>query len=95
MIHEHYVYAQGISAYPSVEVAEFVDLCQRWGILGKTGLSLADIDRLFHQVNYAEVEGKQVDLGRVPGKELYRYEFFEILTRIAKELNPDKTIINI
>lgn len=49
-IHEHYVYGQGTSKYPNIDVADFTKLCQRWGVYGRKGLQIADIDRLFHQV---------------------------------------------
>lgn len=85
-IHEHYVYGQGTSKYPNIEVADFAKLCQRWGVLGRKGLQHADIDRLFAQVNFEEVDGQQVELENNPDKDLCRYEFFEIVARMAKEL---------
>ena len=92
MIHEHYVFAQGTSKYPCIDVAGFTRLCQRWGIFGRKGLSVADIDRLFAQLTYVEVDGEQVDLANNPDGELCRYEFCEILVRIAKELYEGVTV---
>lgn len=83
-IYEQYLYAQGISNYPSVGMVDFTNLCVHWDVVCKKDLSISDIDRLFVAVNFEEVDGQQEELEDNPDKELCRYEFFEILVRMAK-----------
>ena len=45
---------------------------------------MKDIDILFFAVNFEEVGGGAADLEDNPDKELCRYEFFEIIVRMAK-----------
>ena len=84
LIFEQYLYGQGNSNYPSVSMIDFTNLCNAWGIVYKKDLSISDIDRLFFAVNFEEVGGQQGDLDDNPDKELCRYEFFEIIVRMAK-----------
>lgn len=64
---------------------DFTKLCKAWGIINKKDLSTTDIDRLFFAVNFEEVQGEgQVDLEDNPDQELCRYEFYEIVVRMAK-----------
>lgn len=59
-------------------------MCNTWNIVNKKDLSISDIDRLFCAVNFEEVGGEAGDLDDNPDKELCRYEFFEIIVRMAK-----------
>ena len=63
---------------------DFTTLCNKWGIVCKKDLKVSDIDRLFYAVNFEEVQGQHGDLEDNPDKELCRYEFFEIIVRMAK-----------
>jgi len=65
-----------------------VDNCQAWKIVGKD-LSSQDIDRSFIATNFEEV-----DLEANDDKSLCRYEFLEILCRMAKIKYYDKGYIN-
>ena len=82
---EQYMWGQGVSNYPSIDMVDFSKQCKLWGCINKKDLSVSDIDRLFVAVNFEEVQGdKQAELDDNPDKELCRYEFFEILVRMAK-----------
>ena len=74
-----YLWCCGRSNYPSIKWIDFTDYCNAWKIIDKN-LTLATIDRLFIAVNFEGVPGGLEDN---PGKELCRYEFFEILVRMA------------
>lgn len=63
---------------------DFTNLCNSWKIVNKRDLSIKDIDILFFAVNFEEVGGGAADLEDNPDKELCRYEFFEIIVRMAK-----------
>lgn len=63
---------------------DFSSMCDRWGIINKRDLSTNDIDRLFFAVNFEEVQGEAGDLEDNPDQELCRYEFYEIIVRMAK-----------
>ena len=65
-------------------MVDFTNLCGVWKIVHQKDLSRSDIDRLFYAVNFEEVQGEQGDLEDNPDKELCRYEFFEIIVRMAK-----------
>lgn len=64
-------------------MVDFLNLAQKWGVVDSS-LKSTDIDRLFVAVNFEEVAGEQGDLEDNPDRELCRYEFFEILVRMAK-----------
>jgi hypothetical protein len=84
LIYEQYIFGQGSSNYPSVGMVDFVNLCKAWKVINKGDLSTQVIDQLFVAVNFEEVGGGAADLEDNPDKELCRYEFFEILVRMAK-----------
>ena len=84
LIFEQYLYGQGISNYPAVSMIDFTRLCSAWGIINKKDLTSTDIDRLFFAVNFEEEEGEAQSNDDNPADELCRFEFFEILVRIAK-----------
>lgn len=63
---------------------DFSNQCSGWKIVHKKHLSTTDIDRLFFAVNFEEVGGEAEDLDDNPDKELCRYEYFEIIVRMAK-----------
>lgn len=65
-------------------MVDFVNLCKSWKIINKADLSTQVIDQLFVAVNFEEVGGGAADLEDNPDKELCRYEFFEIIVRMAK-----------
>ena len=84
IIFEQYLFAQGSSNYPSVSMLDFTKLCKLWNVINKRDLSTTDIDRLFFAVNFEEVGGEQGDLDDNPDTELCRYEFYEIVVRMAR-----------
>jgi hypothetical protein len=57
----------------------FSDFCQDSGLLGKH-FNISTADRLFISANYNDA----ADAGANSAKELLRYEFLEVLVRIAK-----------
>jgi hypothetical protein len=65
-------------------MVDFTNICSSWQIVDRRDLSISDIDRLFFAVNFEEVGGDAGDLEDNPDKELCRYEFFEIVVRMAK-----------
>ena len=67
-----------ISHYPSISWLHFADLCTMCQVIDKKFLNTAAIDRLFIAVNVELVE--QDDN---PDRELCRFEFFEIIVRMA------------
>ena len=85
-----------MSNYPNIQWIEFTDFCNdviffeifnyfiQWKIIDQN-LTLATIDRLFIAVNFEGVPG---GLDDNPDKELCRYEFFEILVRMAQAKFP-------
>ena len=84
LIFEQYIWGQAMSNYPTVGMNDFTRLSSIWKVIDKS-LTISDIDRLFFAVNFEEVQGKQEELEDNPDKELCRYEFFEIIVRMAKE----------
>ena len=62
----------------------FSRMCKAWGIINKKDLTTTDIDRLFVAVNFEEEEGVAESNDDNPNDELCRFEFYEILVRIAK-----------
>ena len=84
LIFEQYVHGQGHSNYPSVNMLDFTNICHSWRVVNRRDLSISDIDRLFFAVNFEEAQGEAADLDDNPDKELCRYEFFEIIARMAK-----------
>ena len=82
-IFEQYLYGQGISKYPTVGMIHFTNICQQWKCIDKKSLAVSDIDRVFFAVNFEE--GADADeLDDNPDNELCRYEFFELIVRMAK-----------
>ena len=73
-----------IENYPVVSWLDFVNACKDWKIVDKN-LSQQDIDRIFIAVNFEEV-----DLEANDDKSLCRYEFLEIMVRMAKQKYLDK-----
>jgi hypothetical protein len=67
-----------ISNYPSISWLDFSDFCTMCQVIDKKFLNTAAIDRLFIAVNVELVE--QDDN---PDRELCRFEFFEIMVRMA------------
>jgi hypothetical protein len=65
--------------YPAIEWLSYVNTCQKWGIIDKN-LTSTDVDRLFIATNFEEVSNEQND-----EKSLCRYEFFEIIVRMANQ----------
>lgn len=65
---------------------DFVDICKTWNIVDKNLVS-ADIDRIFIATNYEEEDIEEND-----DNSLCRYEFMEIIARMAKTKYKDKGI---
>ena len=76
------VYAQlqsESSNYPGISQLSFSDFCQDSGLIGKH-FNISTADRLFISANYND----SANSGGNSAKELLRYEFLEVLVRIAK-----------
>lgn len=78
-IKDIFTYGIGVSSFPSISWLGFWNMCTTWKIVGK-GLSLNTIDRVFIATNYEEVEQEDN-----PDRDLWRYEFYEIIVRLAYE----------
>mmetsp|Transcript_1708 Transcript_1708/g.3644 ORF Transcript_1708/g.3644 Transcript_1708/m.3644 type:complete len:893 (+) Transcript_1708:276-2954(+) len=66
------------SNYPSIGWLDFSDFCVQCQMLDKKHLNTAAIDRIFIAVNVELIEMEDN-----PDRDLCRYEFFEILVRMA------------
>jgi len=88
-INEIHRYCIGVSSYPYISWLEFAGFCKKWLIPGKTSswlyldegtCSMTVIDWQFVATNFEEVKNEQ-------NRERYlcRFEFYEILVRIAEE----------
>ena len=78
-IKEMFTYGIGISSYPSISWLDFCNMCKDWEIVDKN-LTMTTIDRVFIITNVEEVEQEDN-----PDRDLWRYEFYEIVARLAKE----------
>jgi len=65
-------------SYPSIDWLDFGNICKTWQIEDKN-LSSKDIDIIFKATNFEEEDLEEND-----DSSLCRYEFFEIITRMAK-----------
>lgn len=75
---EIFLYLSASSNYPSIGWLDFSDFCDQCEIIDKKFLNRAAVDRIFIAVN-VELE----ELSDNPDRDLCRYEFYEILARIA------------
>ena len=75
-------------SYPSVDWIAFGNYADQWKIIDKD-LSHSDIDRIFIATNFEEEQLSDND-----DRNLCRYEFFEILVRIAKTKYLERNICN-
>ena len=66
------------SCFPSIGWMDFDDMVKKVKIVDKRHLNVAQIDTIFKAVNY-----EVVDLEDNPDRDLCRYEFFEIIVRMA------------
>lgn len=67
-----------IATYPVIGMVDYGKQCNCWGIIDKD-LTMQDVDRSFIATNFEEV-----DLDNNDDKSLCRYEYLEILVRLAK-----------
>ncbi|CAI2385868.1 unnamed protein product [Moneuplotes crassus] len=79
-IKEIFEYCIGISSYPYISWLEFCNLTKEWNIPDKGTCPMKEIDTIFITTNFEEV-----DMEDNPDKLLCRYEFYEILVRIANQ----------
>ena len=75
-----------MKSYPVIDWLDFVSHCNDWGIVDKN-LTQADIDRIFVATNFEEEDLEDND-----DSSLCRYEFSEILIRMAKTKYEEKGI---
>jgi len=85
-IKDIFTFGIGESSFPSIEWFYFVKMCNVWEIVDEN-LDIKTIDRIFIATNYEEVEQEDN-----PDRDLCRYEFYEILARLAKEKYFNKKI---
>lgn len=71
--------------FPSICWFDFILQANEWKIIDKHNLTQTDIDRSFIAVNYEEV-----DLENNDDNSLCRYEFMELIVRLAKIKFTDK-----
>lgn len=76
-IKEIFEYYAAISCYPTIGMLDFSNFCNICHMFDKN-LTRSDVDRLFIQTNF-----EVTDLPDNPDNSLCRYEFFEIIVRIA------------
>ena len=67
-----------VDTYPVIGMIDYSKHCDNWGIIDKD-LTMQDVDRSFIATNFEEV-----DLDNNDDKSLCRYEYLEILVRLAK-----------
>ena len=65
-------------SYPVIDWIDFTNSCQTWNVVDKS-LKMADIDRIFIATN-VELEDQEANDDR----SLCRFEFYEIITRMAR-----------
>ena len=77
-------------SYPVIDWMDFVDACSKWKLLDQD-LTTVDIDRIFIATNFEEEDLEEND-----DNSLCRFEFMEIIARMAKtkyfEKNKCKTV---
>lgn len=78
-IKDIFTYGIATSSFPSISWMDFSNMCQHWKIIDKN-LSYATIDRVFIATNVELVEQEDN-----PDRDLCRYEFYEIIARLARE----------
>lgn len=78
-IKDLFTHGIGTSSFPSISWLDFCRMCDTWRIVDKN-LSVTTIDRVFIVTNVELVEVEDN-----PDRDLCRYEFYEIITRLAKE----------
>ncbi|CAI2382226.1 unnamed protein product [Moneuplotes crassus] len=78
-IKDLFTYGIGNSSFPSISWLDFCDMCKAWKIVDKN-LNFSTIDRVFIVTNFEEVEQEDN-----PDRDLCRYEFYEIIARLARE----------
>lgn len=78
-IKDVFVYCTGSSLFPYISWLDFSSFWQSWDIIDKNW-TIADLDRIFIATN-VQLESYSYN----PERELWRYEFFEIIVRLAKQ----------
>lgn len=73
-------------SYPCIGWLKFTEYCRQWKVVDQN-LTLTDIDQAFIATNYEEVDSPEND-----DKQLVRFEFLEILARLAKIKYFDKKV---
>lgn len=71
-------------SYPVIDWLDFVDACSQWKIIDKN-LTSTDVDRIFIATNFEEEDLEEND-----DNSLCRFEFMEIIARMAKTKYFDK-----
>lgn len=68
-------------SYPVIDWLDFVDMCQKtWRVVDGSSLTSQDIDRIFLATNFEEQDLEEND-----DNSLCRFEFMEIIARLARE----------
>lgn len=70
-------------SFPNIERLDLSNWTQDAKLLDKNKTQISDIDRLFINTNTQNINSTEDDL-KIPNK-LYRYEFLEVLVRIANQ----------
>lgn len=73
-----FLYLASQSNYPTITMEDFNSYCETSGMMNEEDLTQTQIDKIFMAANY-DVETAEDN----PEKELCRYEFLEIIVRLA------------
>ena len=78
VIKDVFTHCISVSSFPSISWIDFCNFCTSWNIPDNKTCTMQTIDRIFIATNVELVE-----LEDNPDRDLCRYEFFEILVRMA------------
>lgn len=85
-IKEIFDYYASESMYPTIGMIDFGKFCEKCNLLDNYHMNIGAVDTIFKSANY-----EVVDLEDNPDNSLCRYEFFEVLVRLALHKFKDET----
>jgi hypothetical protein len=85
-IKEIFDYYASESYYPTIGMLDFGKFCEKCNLLDNEYMNIGTIDTIFKSTNY-----EVVDLEDNPDNSLCRYEFCEVLVRLALQKFKDET----
>lgn len=75
------------STYPNINSRDFRNIANRCGLVDRKNIHTYTLDMMFAAVNYDQTGNIEDN----PTTELVRYEFIELIVRIAKKLYPNES----